>query len=188
MVLGKPIFPGTSTVNQVEKIMATIPVPSQEDISLICSSGVGSSMIKNSASLQRVPLKTLFGSDVSDDSLDLINNLLIFNPYKRLTAEQALKHTYVAKFHNPSDEIEMNISVIPPLNDDVRLTVDDYRNKLYEIMSTHHHGRSNKAVHVRPSTNLYHENKSESRSRIPRDVNQYPKSQHSHYYVKENHY
>jgi mitogen-activated protein kinase 15 len=27
---GKPIFPGSSTVNQVEKIMATIPTPSQE--------------------------------------------------------------------------------------------------------------------------------------------------------------
>ncbi|CAH1982152.1 unnamed protein product [Acanthoscelides obtectus] len=30
MSVGKPIFPGTSTVNQVEKIMATIPTPSTE--------------------------------------------------------------------------------------------------------------------------------------------------------------
>lgn len=30
MLAGKPVFPGTSTVNQVEKIMATIPTPSQE--------------------------------------------------------------------------------------------------------------------------------------------------------------
>lgn len=30
MSLGKPIFPGTSTVNQVEKIMATIPTPTNE--------------------------------------------------------------------------------------------------------------------------------------------------------------
>lgn len=32
----------------------------------------------------------------------------------------------------------MNIRVTPPLNDDIRVTVDEYRNKLYEIMSTHH--------------------------------------------------
>lgn len=32
MLAGKPIFPGTSTVNQVEKIMATIPTPSQEGL------------------------------------------------------------------------------------------------------------------------------------------------------------
>ena len=30
MVTGKPLFPGSSTVNQVERIMAVIPVPSQE--------------------------------------------------------------------------------------------------------------------------------------------------------------
>lgn len=30
MLAEKPIFPGTSTVNQVEKIMATIPIPSYE--------------------------------------------------------------------------------------------------------------------------------------------------------------
>lgn len=30
MLAGKPIFPGTSTVNQVEKIMSTIPMPSAE--------------------------------------------------------------------------------------------------------------------------------------------------------------
>lgn len=30
MIAGKPLFPGSSTVNQVEKIMATIPVPRLE--------------------------------------------------------------------------------------------------------------------------------------------------------------
>lgn len=32
MLAGKPIFPGTSTVNQVEKIMATISTPSHEGV------------------------------------------------------------------------------------------------------------------------------------------------------------
>lgn len=30
MTAGKPIFPGTSTVNQVERIMSVIPTPSSE--------------------------------------------------------------------------------------------------------------------------------------------------------------
>ncbi|KAF2881177.1 hypothetical protein ILUMI_25002 [Ignelater luminosus] len=183
MILGKPVFPGTSTVNQVEKIMATIVPPSQEDISMICASGVGSSMIKNSASLQRIPLRTLLGHDVPEDALDLINNLLLFNPYKRLTAEQALEHAYISRFHNPAEEVEMNVNVIPPLSDDVRLTVDDYRNKLYEIMSTHHHNRPAKSLLSRGSIRLQSDlTKSEVKSRIVRDHERYLKS---HSYPKE---
>lgn len=30
MLLGKPLFPGTSTINQIEKIMSAIPHPSTE--------------------------------------------------------------------------------------------------------------------------------------------------------------
>lgn len=37
--------------------------------------------------------------------------------------------------------MEMNSNVIIPLNDDVRLSVDDYRNKLYEIMASHNAAR-----------------------------------------------
>jgi len=32
----------------------------------------------------------------SEDALDLLKNLLQFNPNKRLTADQALQHPYVA--------------------------------------------------------------------------------------------
>lgn len=30
MLLGKPLFPGTSTVNQIEQILRVIPAPSPE--------------------------------------------------------------------------------------------------------------------------------------------------------------
>lgn len=113
MIVGKPIFPGSSTVNQVEKIMSTIPVPSSEgkirftpshpsflylfflDIASVCS-GLGSSMIKNSSLGSRVSFRNILGLDCSDDAFDLISKLLLFNPNKRLTAEQALEHPYVA--------------------------------------------------------------------------------------------
>lgn len=94
-------------------------------------------MIKN-ASSQKTPLHTLLGLNVPSDALDLINQLLVFNPHKRLKAEGALEHDYVSRFHDPLQEITMASTVTIPLNDDIRLSVDDYRNKLYELMSTHH--------------------------------------------------
>lgn len=168
MSVGKPIFPGTSTVNQVERIMSVIPTPSPEgmyfnlnseqlkqsksftDISQVCISGVGSSMIKNASSSHKVSLQTILGSNVPSDALDLINKLLIFNPHKRLTAEGALDHDYISRFHDPLQEVTMQCTVTIPLNDDIRLSVDDYRNKLYELMSTHHRANIVKPITVKP--------------------------------------
>lgn len=67
------------------------------------------------------------------DGIDLLKKLLQFNPDKRLTAEQALKHPFVARFHNPEEEPSMDYDVIPALNDDVQLSVEEYRVKLYEV-------------------------------------------------------
>jgi mitogen-activated protein kinase 15 len=41
------------------------------------------------------PLHEIFPT-ASDDALDLLKSLMHFNPNKRLTAEDALKHPYVA--------------------------------------------------------------------------------------------
>lgn len=135
-LVGKPIFPGTSTVNQVEKIMAVIPTPSQRDINVVCISGVGSSMIKNASSVHKTPIETILGPNIDQNALDLVSQLLVFNPHNRLTAKEALEHEYVAKFHDPSEEISMKSNAVIPFNDDVRLSVEDYRNKLYELMSS----------------------------------------------------
>jgi len=43
---------------------------------------------------------------------------------------------YFHRFHNPSGEISLNFDVVPPLSDDVQLTVDEYRSKLYEVSMT----------------------------------------------------
>jgi serine/threonine protein kinase len=37
-----------------------------------------------------------FFPNTPDDALDLLKNLLVLNPHKRLTAEQALRHPYIA--------------------------------------------------------------------------------------------
>uniref|UniRef100_A0A4W5L520 Mitogen-activated protein kinase 15 n=1 Tax=Hucho hucho TaxID=62062 RepID=A0A4W5L520_9TELE len=131
MLLGQPLFPGTSTINQIEKIMSAIPHPSPEDV-LSIRSEYGASVIQRMLLKPQVPLEDLLQSSVPPDALDLVRRLLVFNPDKRLTAEQALQHLYVSRFHNPAKEPGLDSDVILPVDDDVQLSVVQYRNKLYE--------------------------------------------------------
>ncbi|KAF7691150.1 mitogen-activated protein kinase 15 isoform X1 [Silurus meridionalis] len=133
MLLGKPLFPGTSTMNQIEKIMSSIPHPLPEDIVAIRSE-YGASVIQKMLLRPQVQLGDLMQPSVPPDALDLLQRLLVFNPYKRLTAEEALQHPYVAKFHNPSREPSLDYEVILAVDDDVQLSVTQYRNKLYEMI------------------------------------------------------
>jgi mitogen-activated protein kinase 15 len=67
----------------------------------------------------------------SDDALDLLKSLLQFNPNKRLTAEQALRHNYVAQFHNTDDEPICTRKIAIPIDDNQKFSIREYRNKLY---------------------------------------------------------
>lgn len=146
------------------------------DINHVCVSGVGSSMIKNASSVQKIPLQTVLGSAPAD-ALSLINQLLVFNPHKRLKADEALHHDYTSRFHDPDQEIVMRANVIIPLNDDIRLSVDDYRNKLYELMSAHHHRPIIKSVSMRQKKLV-----PEVYSKVSKNAEKYIKS---HVHLKE---
>ena len=41
----------------------------------------------------------------SEDALDLLKHLLVFNPQQRYTAQEALEHRYVKDFHDEKEEI-----------------------------------------------------------------------------------
>lgn len=134
MLLGKPLFPGSSTINQVERIMATLPPPTDEgNPSWSCSfgrkesrkergryvyrregeddsrffptifsdlisvsAGYGTNLLEKTPNGPRRALKDLL-PEVSERALDLIGNLIVFNPTQRLTAVEALEHPYVAE-------------------------------------------------------------------------------------------
>ncbi|KAL8181383.1 UNVERIFIED_CONTAM: hypothetical protein K2H54_000318 [Gekko kuhli] len=145
MLLGKPLFPGTSTVNQIEQILRIIPPPSAEGLNsqklneveinvAAFHSDYRASIISRLSSQQRVTLEDILPPSTPPQALDLLKRLLVFNPDKRLTAEEALKHPYVQRFHCPTKEPALDYNVILPLDDDLQLSVAEYRNKLYEII------------------------------------------------------
>ncbi|KAE9556211.1 hypothetical protein FO519_000550 [Halicephalobus sp. NKZ332] len=134
MLLGRALFPGSSTINQIERIMNTINRPSKADIEAIGSHYAESVLEK----MPQRPKKTLDAmlANCNPQALDLVNRLLIFAPHKRLNVEQCLVHPYVIQFHSPVEEPALNYDVTLPLPDHIQLTVDDYRNKLYEMITS----------------------------------------------------
>ena len=69
-----------------------------------------------------------------DVAIDFLLKCLQFNPKKRLTAEEALEHPYVADFHNPEEEILCDHKINVPLDDDNKFSKEEYRHKLYDIV------------------------------------------------------
>ena len=71
----------------------------------------------------------------SPEGLDMVGKLLHFNPEKRTTAPEILTHPFVSRFHDPSEEPELDRGIVPYLDDNIQLSINDYREKLYEARS-----------------------------------------------------
>ncbi|XP_031784310.1 cyclin-dependent kinase 4 isoform X1 [Nasonia vitripennis] len=84
----KPLFPGTSEADQLDKIFRIIGTPPESEWPENVSLGWSAFPFRHSK-----PMKTII-PNLSDAGLDLIKNMLIFNPHKRLTAARALQHPY----------------------------------------------------------------------------------------------
>lgn len=129
LLLGKPVFPGSSTLNQLERVMELIGKPTQDDIdSLDCP--LAGTMLESLPPIRQKKLRDVFPT-ASDDAIDLMRKLMHFNPKKRLTAEQALKHPYVAQFHDPENEPVCTKRINIPIDDNQKFSIREYRNKLY---------------------------------------------------------
>lgn len=103
--------------------------PSPEDIEAI-NSPLAQTMLESLPPSKARRLRDMFPT-ASDDALDLLRNLLQFNPNKRLTAEQALRHPFVGQFHNVDDEPVCTRKINIPIDDNQKFSIREYRNKLY---------------------------------------------------------
>ncbi|KAK7799238.1 hypothetical protein U0070_023691 [Myodes glareolus] len=132
MLRGQPLFPGTSTFHQLELILETIPLPPMEELQ-----GLGSDysalILQNLGSKPRQTLDALLPPDTPPEALDLLKRLLAFAPDKRLSAEQALQHPYVQRFHCPDREWTRESDVRLPVHEGDQLSAPEYRNRLYQM-------------------------------------------------------
>uniref|UniRef100_A0A8C8W958 Mitogen-activated protein kinase 15 n=1 Tax=Panthera leo TaxID=9689 RepID=A0A8C8W958_PANLE len=133
MLRGRPLFPGTSTLHQLELILGTIPPPSKEDL-LALSSSFSASVLPCLGSRPRQTLDALLPPDTPPEALDLLKGLLVFAPGKRLSAAQALRHPYVQRFHCPAREQTLDAAVRLPVLEGVQLSAPEYRRRVYQVL------------------------------------------------------
>jgi len=134
MFAGKPLFPGTSTLNQIQRILEFTGGPSAEDIEDI-DSPLASDILSTLEFNKSRSLNGYFPMVESSD-LDFIKGLLQFNPAKRMTVEQALRHRFLEHFPDDlrADHSEDKVKIGPVLisiDEGKGLTPAYYRDTLY---------------------------------------------------------
>eukprot|EP01017_Pseudomicrothorax_dubius_P002362 TRINITY_DN10038_c0_g1_i2.p1 TRINITY_DN10038_c0_g1~~TRINITY_DN10038_c0_g1_i2.p1 ORF type:complete len:320 (-),score=73.21 TRINITY_DN10038_c0_g1_i2:116-1075(-) len=130
MIVGKAIFPGTSTLNQIERVLELIGKPRHEDVEAL-QSPLAWNIISNTTITKKKSFHTLF-ANASEDAIDLIRKLLVFNPNNRLTVEEALQHRYLAQFSCQEEEITHPTVIGIPMNDNKKYSIREYREALYQ--------------------------------------------------------
>ncbi|KAM3133091.1 hypothetical protein pb186bvf_014808 [Paramecium bursaria] len=129
LVVSKAIFPGTSTLNQIERILELLGKPTEADIESLDSPLAANILTSVNVQKRRSFSQSFQGA--SEDCLDMMRRLLQFNPKQRLTVEQAIKHKYVKEFSSPDEEIVCPEPIKIPMNDNKKFSIKEYREALY---------------------------------------------------------
>jgi mitogen-activated protein kinase 15 len=131
MINGRPVFPGTSTMNQIERIIEVIGFPAKSDVESIPSQ-FAVTMLESLPPMNYKLIGDVF-PQASTEAIDLIRACFHFNPMKRPSSEELLKHVYVSEFHNEEEEPIYPYGPLKlPIDDNVKLTAPQYRERLYQ--------------------------------------------------------
>jgi mitogen-activated protein kinase 7 len=102
-ILGrKVVFKGKDHIDQLQRVFSILGTPEDALLESICSKRV----LKYIQQWRRKPktsLQKLF-PHAEPSAMLLMDQLLEFNPDKRITAEEALKHPYLSQYYQPEDE------------------------------------------------------------------------------------
>lgn len=147
MLAQRVIFPGKDFRHQVELICDVIGKPSTSDCSHI-ESAQARAFVDELPDSTKTPFEGVF-EGANPDAIDLVRKLLVFDPSKRISAEQALNHPYLADYHDvtmePAAPIGVDNSWLEPEGEDgAELTVETVRVLLMREIS-----------HFRPNDPLF---------------------------------
>ena len=146
---GRPMFPGKSTLDQLRCIIQITGRPTIEDIRST-GSPVAEIIMADVTQPEPIALSELYPK-ASAESLDMIRMMLQYNPNRRVLVKQALRHPFVADFHNPDDEPAHHRIAQLPMNDSHRHSSDYSRKATWTDIKTYHIQKLEREYHMEVS-------------------------------------
>jgi len=102
LILRRPLFPGKHNYDQLERIFAVLGTPSKEATDKIQNEKYRN-YLRSLPQYERKPFSEIF-PQANVKAIDLVEQMLVLDPEKRITVDAALAHPYLAQLHDPDDE------------------------------------------------------------------------------------
>lgn len=130
MHLGKPVLKGSSSIDMMHNIVELLGTPLEADVE-----AMQAPYAQMSLGQLPISLPTLSFAEMIPNCPAVLNDLLElcfqWNPMKRLTAMEALRHPYLSAFHDPDAEPVFGQRLELTLQDNHKFTTSQYRDQMY---------------------------------------------------------
>ncbi len=110
LMLGQPIFPGDSGVDQLVEIIKVLGTPTREQIKEMNPNYTEFKFPQ----IKAHPWQKVFRARTSPEAIDLVSRLLEYTPSARITPLQACAHTFFDELREPNARLPNNRD-LPPL-------------------------------------------------------------------------
>jgi len=110
LMLGQPIFPGDSGVDQLVEIIKVLGTPTREQIKEMNPNYTEFKFPQ----IKAHPWQKVFRARTSPEAIDLVSRLLEYTPSARITPLQACAHTYFDELREPGTKLPSGRD-LPPL-------------------------------------------------------------------------